>query len=346
MKKLAILNSDPMSCSYGGVAPIMRNMHPYLERSFELRYFYLPPEWLRWPGPHRIKILLYLLLHKKQLKKVDFILSHIPEGSVIASLTSIPYAHVYHGNANPMSVSRFSWGEYFAPIYTWFFKRIERTASLRYTIGPAWGDVKKMMNPITHDIPVQPINERAGFIYAGRLEAPKNIDRIIRVYTELPENIRNGNDLFIAGTGTQEESLKQQARMTSVGEHIHFLGRLDNKDLIREDSHHLLFLMASTVEGMPTAIAEALSVGLPIVATEAGDIPSIIQNGKNGFVLPADCDDATYTSAICQAMTDIEQMSVLAKQSASIFDGETITQQIIDDVNACISHPKKRKKHT
>ena len=338
MKKLMILNSDPMSCSHGGVAPIMRNMHPYLEQAYKLSYLYLPPEWMKWPGPHRIKILLYLFLHKKLLKQADFILSHIPEGSVIASLTGIPYAHIYHGNANPMEVSRFKWGKYFAPIYARFFKRIERTASLRYTIGPAWGDVKKMMNPITHNVPTLPVSERTGFIFAGRLEAPKNIDRIIRIYAKLPRSIREGNDLFIAGTGKQEESLKQQARTSSVGEHIHFLGQMNNLDLIREDSHHLLFLMASTIEGMPTAIAEALSVGLPVITTEAGDIPAIIQNGKNGFILPADCDDEAYITAICQALTNIEQMSVHAKQSAAVFDGETITRRIIDDINSCISH--------
>ena len=332
MRRLAILNSDPMDCSYGGVAPIMRNMHPYLEQTFELTYYYLPPSWLKWPGPNRLKILLYLQVHRRQIRKADFILSHIPEGSVVASRTGVPYAHIYHGNANPMEVSRYRWGKFFAPVYRRFFRRIERTAALRYTVGPVWDGVKKLMNPITHDIPPRPVAERSGFIYAGRLEAPKHIDRIIRIYAGLPDTLREGNDLYIAGTGTQEEFLRQYAQSQPVREHIHFLGRLDNQDLIREDASHLLFLMASTLEGMPTAIAEALSVGVPVVTTLAGDIPSVIHDGDNGFVLPADCSDEDYAQAIANALQNMEGMSTRAKRSADCFDGGRITRELIEDI--------------
>ena len=330
--RLAILNSDPKECTYGGVAPIMQNMHPYLSQAFDVEYFFLPGSWLKVPGPHRIKVLIYLWLRKRSLKKADFILSHIPEGSVIASCTRVPYAHVYHGNANPMETSRFRYGKLFAPLYRSFYNRIEKTAAFRYTVGPASGTVKKLMNPILHDVQPKPVGDRSGFIYAGRLEAFKNIDRLIRIYAQLPDSLRKGNDLFIAGSGTQEEALKKLVRDMALESRVHFLGRLSNKDLIEEDSRHLLFLMASLREGMPTAIAEALSVGLPVITTEAGDIPAVIRTGENGFLLPKDCSDEDYIDCISRALSDYEALSLQARESAKMFDAERITHGVISDI--------------
>lgn len=333
--KLAILNSDPMDCSYGGVAPIMRNMHPYLSRAFDVTYYYIPPSWMKIPGPHRIKILVYLLLHKKDLKKADFILSHIPEGSYVASFTGVPYAHIYHGNGNPMSVSRFRFGKWFSFVYECFFKRISKTASLRYTVGPAWGDVKKLLNPIEHNTSTLPVEERSGFIYAGRLEAPKHIDRLIRIYSQLPNKITDANSFIIAGYGTQEQELKELVSNLNLHQKVIFTGKLDNRDLISKDARCLLFLMASEAEGMPTAIAEALSVGLPVVTTAVGDIPSFIKNGFNGYCVPLDCSDEEFSSRIQEALSVIEVLSANAKDSSSVFKSESITTQLITDILSC-----------
>lgn len=335
--KLAILNSDPKECTYGGVAPIMRNMHPFLSKEFEIDYFYTPSEWDKIPGPKRIKTLIYFLSVRKKMYSYDFILSHIPEGSYVASFTHTPYAHIYHGNTNPMKVSRFKLGKYFAFIYNLFFKRIEKTAAVSYTIGPSWGNVKKMWNPISHSVKVKAIEERSGFIFAGRLEAPKNIDRIIRIYTSLPTSIINRHDLFIAGSGTQEELLKQKAQSTGIGDKIHFLGRLDNESLIEKVSSCALMLMASEYEGMPTAIAEALSVGVPVVTTAAGDIPSVIKDAFNGVLLNISGSDEEYRIAIITALEHLEMLSKNAIESAKVFDAAAIVKDFVSDVTSILN---------
>ena len=314
----------------------MRNMHPFLSKAFEVEYLYPPTSWERLPGPHRLKTLLYMLSRRKRMKGCDFILSHIPEGSFAASSTNTPYAHIYHGNTNPMEVSRFKLGKLFLPVYRFFFKRIEKTAAISYTVGPACGNIKKLQNPISHDVKVKQIDERSGFIFAGRLESPKNIDRIIRIYSSLPEDIICQNDLYIAGTGSQEKRLKQMAADTECRGHIHFLGSLDNRDLIEEDSRRLLMLMASDFEGMPTAIAEALSVGVPVVTTAAGDIPSVIKDGDNGILLPLDCSDDDYRQAIIRALAHIDSLGLNAYESSKIFDAKHIVDGIVSDINGIL----------
>lgn len=42
--KLAILNTDDMNCNYGGVAPFIRNLDPFLQKEYEVTYYYLTDE--------------------------------------------------------------------------------------------------------------------------------------------------------------------------------------------------------------------------------------------------------------------------------------------------------------
>lgn len=336
-KKLGVINSDSKEFSYGGVAPIMRNMHKYLCEEFDVEYFYLPDSWKKFPGLGRLKMMVYLFLHWNKLKSCDFILSHVPEGSYVASFTGVPYSHIYHGNDNPMSQSRYWFGKYFKFVFNIFFKRIEKTCPLKYTVGPVWDDKKKLFNPIQHDVQQKPYDERSGFMFAGRLELIKNVDRLITIYSKLPKEIQDENNFFIAGFGTQEEKLKNLVANLQLTGKVHFLGNLPNAKLVETDSTKKILIMASTQEGLPTAIAEALSVGVPVISTNPGDIGIVLKNNYNGFIFPLDFEDEDYVKAIKTVLSDYDRFAKAAKQSSEIFNGETITKSVIKDINQVLS---------
>lgn len=335
-KKLAILNSDPITCSYGGVAPIMKNLDPYLQEAFDVKYFFLSEKEKRNILPGRLKVMLMLWRKRKELSRFDFILSHVPEGSFVTSFTGVPYCHVYHGNDNPMKLSRYRFGKYFAFVFDIFFKRIEKTSVLKYTVGPVWGDKKKLFNPVRHSVTVKPISERSGFIYAGRLESMKHIDRLITIYSKIPEQIRDTNDLYIAGNGTQLQNLKTLAAKSGLESKVHFLGALPNEILIETDSTKKILLMTSSHEGLPTAIAEAFSVGVPVISTNPGDIARVLKNDYNGYIFPLDFQDEDYIQGIVKILTDYDRFSRNALESSAIFKAETIARNIIGDINEII----------
>lgn len=332
-KKLLVLNTDPKEFSYGGVCPFMRNMHPYLADSFILDYMVLPDSWKKIPGSVRIYYLIYLLLHVRRLKKFDFILSHAVEGSYIASFVGVQYCHIYHGNSNPMEGSRFCIGKYFAWIYEKMFVRIEKTASILYTVGKVRNSRhRKLYNPLNQSVAPIPLTLREGFIFAGRLERMKNIDRLISLYDKLSNEIRKRHHFYIAGYGTLEDKLKRQVDALGLKKEVVFLGSIPNSEMLKVDSTKKILLMASTFEGFPTAIAEALSVGVPVVSTDVGDISSVIKNGKNGFLLPLDFKDQDYIKAIETILANYESFSINALKSSYIFNAETITKKIIEDI--------------
>ena len=339
-KKLLILNTDEMEYSYGGVCPFMRNMHPYFSKEFEVEYMTLPQSWKRLRGSIRVKYLIYMWLHRGKLKEADFILSHGPEGSFVASYSGVPYAHVYHGNSNPMSISRFRIGKYFARMYDRMFERIDRTSALIYTVGPVRSEKqKKLYNPLRQDVKPLPIEERRGFIFAGRLEAMKNVDRLIRIYISLPEEIKREHTFYIAGYGTQEQYLRNmvaEIEREKGTQNIEFLGKVENTKMMETDAGKRILLMASSTEGMPTAIAEAFSVGVPVVSTDVGDIASVVKSGENGELLPSDFKDEEYVEAIKRVMAGYADYAKAAYETSKMFDGERISYVVIEDIKGLI----------
>lgn len=337
MRKIAVINSDPMDCSYGGVAPFMRNMHPFLAEKFDVEYFTIPETWKSKIIPGRIKLIISLIKSRKKLRSCDFIISHVPEGSYVASFMKRPYCHIFHGNDNPMTQSRYRYGIYFRWLFEIFFRRIEKTCPLKYTVGPAFNDRKKLFNPICHQIAPRPKDERTGFIFAGRLELIKNIDRIITIYSKLPHDIREVHHLYIAGYGTQEAALKELVQRLGLSDYVHFLGNVPNREIVKVDSTKRIFLMASSQEGLPTAIAEALSVGVPVISTNPGDIGLVLKNNVNGFIFPLDFKDEEYIAAILNILKDYDRFSKAAKESAKVFESERITKGVIADIERIIN---------
>ena len=336
--KLGIVNSSSIIKSYGGVAPFIKNLDPFLQEAFDVTYVLLPDFLYNIQFiPRRLIFVLYLLGKKRQLKRFDMILSHVPEGSWFVSFGKVPFVHIFHGNFNPMSQSRYWYGKYFTAIFESMERRIVRKASLMYTVGKERSRIPKIFNPIHHGVGIKSYNSRQGFIFSGRLEKIKNIDRIIRVYAKLPVAIQEGNDLYIAGMGTQENMLKELAASLPISGKVIFTGNLSNEDLIEVDSSKKILVMASSQEGFPMAIAEAFSLGVPVISTDTGDIARVLKNNENGFLLPIAFNDEEYIRSIIIILNEYDRFSKAAVASAEIFKAPNVARDLISDINKAIS---------
>lgn len=336
MKRLLIVNSDAKESSYGGVAPFMRNMHPYLKEEFDVTYLYpLNQKHGSWV-PNRISTFIFFWRHRMEMMEYDFVLSHIAEASYVLSFLGVPFAHIFHGNDNPMSVSRFKGAMIFSWVYDMMYHRIDCKATLRYTVGAVINGRSKIYNPIIRTASALPYYERKGFVFAGRLEAMKRVERLIAVYALLPDSIKEENDFYIAGSGTKEADLRACARERGVEDKVHFVGDVPNQEMQAFDAQHKLLLMASTREGMPTAIAEALTVGLPVVSTDVGDIRSVINSGQNGYLLPKEFKDRDFANAICTILKTYDRFSDAAIKTSTLFDAKRVVGKIIEDIKDVI----------
>tara|TARA_R110002110_G_scaffold415858_2_gene658598 strand:- start:37294 stop:38436 length:1143 start_codon:yes stop_codon:yes gene_type:complete len=136
-----------------------------------------------------------------------------------------------------------------------------------------------------------PIN----IIAVGRLQAVKNFQSLIEAALHL---IQTGCDNFqiqIIGDGAEKENLQQQAKRLGVDEYINFLGnRNDVAELLLESD---IFVLPSVIEGVSNTILEAMSCGLPIVASNVGGNPELVIDQRTGFLF-----ESKNSVALAQAL--------------------------------------------
>lgn len=330
-KKLLITHHHRPEANTGGITSVMRNMHPYLNEAFDVEYMTLPKSWQH--GSTRAAYFLYMWLHKNRLKNYDFILSHIPEASYFVVKSGVPCAHVYHGDGHPMKGG--SWiKKPFVAFYDHIFDVINSRCPLVYCVGTKRRpDNKKLYNPLIQDVNPAPIDQRKGFVFTGRLVTLKRVDRIIEVYSQLSKEIRQENFLYIVGDGYCRNQLEEQVKSLGLDDQVIFMGNQPNEDMMRIVSTKKILVMASTTEGFPTSIAEAFSVGVPVISTDVGSVASVVINNENGFIVPKDFDNMDYVRCIESIIDNYVRFANAAINCAHLFNAERVTKNVIKNID-------------
>jgi len=116
----------------------------------------------------------------------------------------------------------------------------------------------------------------------GRLSAEKGFDYLIRAVSELVVEGFN-IELWIAGEGDAERSLRQLTAELRIKERVKFLGfRSDTLALYHSMD---VFALSSLREGLPNVLLEAMALEVPIVTTRVAGIPKLVTNDDNGLIV-------------------------------------------------------------
>lgn len=126
-------------------------------------------------------------------------------------------------------------------------------------------------------------NDYFKFITVGRLAPWKNIDIIIEALSDYKK--ANQNFIFyIVGSGPEEIKLKKLVNDLDLENFVTFTGQLQKDDLNYYLQKSDIYIQASSYEGLPHVILEAMSHNLSIISTPIGGTNEVIQDGKNGWV--------------------------------------------------------------
>lgn len=120
------------------------------------------------------------------------------------------------------------------------------------------------------------------FVWVGRFVEEKGLDLLLRAFAKLADN--PGWTLFLIGDGPLRADIEAQANTLNIGARVRFTG-------MRQDIRELLpafdvFVLPSLSEGLPMALLEAASAGLPLIVSDAGDMPTVVCR-QNGWVVKA-----------------------------------------------------------
>jgi glycosyltransferase involved in cell wall biosynthesis len=115
----------------------------------------------------------------------------------------------------------------------------------------------------------------------GRLSPEKDYPLLVRAVAPLlgPEA-----RLVIVGSGKEEEKIRAEVAAQGVEPFVLMPGARD--DVARWVAAFDVFALSSRMEGLPLVTLEALAAGLPLVATAVGGLPNLIDEGRNGFLVP------------------------------------------------------------
>ncbi|HPN96140.1 MAG TPA: glycosyltransferase family 4 protein [Candidatus Moranbacteria bacterium] len=119
---------------------------------------------------------------------------------------------------------------------------------------------------------------------ATRLTARKGTEYLIRAIFLLIKKYPQIR-LKIIGDGSDSEDLKKLSCKLKLEKNIEFLGRVPHEDVQKYYQEASVFVLPSLNEGMSNAMLEALSSGLPILATDTGGTKELIREGENGFII-------------------------------------------------------------
>lgn len=101
-------------------------------------------------------------------------------------------------------------------------------------------------------------------------------------------------DLILAGDGPLRDTLAAQADELGIGSRVRFLGVRDDVPTVLRASD--VFALTSISEAASLTLLEAMACRLPVVVTDVGGNPEIVEHGKSGFLVPRGDDVATATA--------------------------------------------------
>jgi glycosyltransferase involved in cell wall biosynthesis len=119
------------------------------------------------------------------------------------------------------------------------------------------------------------------------LRREKRVDRLIEAFAQLApwQNVR----LVIGGDGPERPALEGQAAALGIGSRTTFVGHVLKPEFLLP--HFDLFAITSDTEQMPFGVIEAMAAGLPVVATDVGDIRVMLTRSNGPYIVERDDPD-------------------------------------------------------
>ena len=127
------------------------------------------------------------------------------------------------------------------------------------------------------------------------------------------------------GQGPQEAEVRALHARLGVGDRVLLLGH--RPDAVRVMAACDVFALASLNEGLPVALMEALALGLPVVATDVGGIPEVVEHGREGLLV-APGRPGELAEALVLLLTDAERRRRMAEAAAQRGAGLSIDSAV------------------
>ena len=174
-------------------------------------------------------------------------------------------------------------------------------------------------------------------LYLGRLARQKDVPTLVRAFGRL----RTPASLVVIGDGPDHTGVDTAVANlpVDVRNRVHRLGFRPHTEVPGLLAAADLIVLPSIYEEMGSILAEALQAGRPVVATRVGGIPSVVQDGRTGLLVPPS-DPAAMAAAIDRLLGDPALLAEMGEQSlvaAADYDWTTLGKSVRDVYDAALA---------
>ena len=175
----------------------------------------------------------------------------------------------------------------------------------------------------------------ATLVFAGRLTAQKSLGRALEAVAAA-----DGVSLVIAGEGPDREPLEARAKELGIAERVSFMGAQPRRRIVELFRAADATILSSSWENFPHTVVEALAVGTPVLAMEAGGVAEVVRDGENGLLVAAG-DTAALGEAVRRYFRD-DALRERLRSAASGSIAEYAPQRVFGELEARLQRVSHR----
>jgi L-malate glycosyltransferase len=192
--------------------------------------------------------------------------------------------------------------------------------------------IYNFIDPERHDlgpcpcIPQCTERSQKTIMHISNFRPVKRIRDVIMIFARIREVVNSR--LILVGDGPDASVAKEMGQELGVFQHMRFVGVVDHVAplLARAD----LFLLPSSTESFGLVALEAMASGVPVIASQVGGLPEVVEHGRTGFLAPVGDVEAMASYAIRLLQDPAEHRRIAAKaqeQARDRFDYRLIVPQ-------------------
>jgi len=268
----------------------------------KLEYIVLP-RWCRFSLFHVLMAPFVLALNAKK-KKADLILAYhmIPYllfAWFASKLTGIPFIFAQTGSECQLLVKKHFIGKFLLFCLT-RAHLIFVPGDSSYRFWCSFG-LEKKLRILHSSIDVERFSPKkkkcqTDILFVGRLSYEKQVDLVLKGSVSLVEK-NPSLRIRIIGDGPKKRELIGLSEELSLSGNVVFTGFREN--ILSDLNHAKIFIMTSSMEGLPVALMEAMACEMLVIAPAVGNIPTILKDRKTGLLL-----QSTTTESVSLALED------------------------------------------
>ena len=171
---------------------------------------------------------------------------------------------------------------------------------------------------------------RPYFLFVGTIEPRKNLDRLLKAFSSVPESLRNRFSLVIAGgEGWGGINLQKLISGYQLSDSVNLLGYVTDHDLSELYSNARFLAMPSIYEGFGLPLLEAMQYGTPVLTSNEGSMAEIV--GESGVLIDPYSVESIALGIQRMLVDDafIETLGNLARQRTREFSWEKCATQTL-----------------